>query len=176
MKKSYNEVNYCVYLKNGDDNFTLLKKSIIYQEKTNTPTHEPINDVEVFNIFTKLFPILNKIPKNIITIHKAWETSHPLSPDEEIPTNEYDDNGHKIITRRYNEWLNKPENKNILKVEDHKSLITDKPFLFYYTPWKLEPHRYILIYGKNEEEARIKGVKILNNTIKPSDLISCTHF
>lgn len=114
--KGYTEVGYCVHIKYDEDKFFLFdKRSIIYNNDNYQPCYEPITDVNVYNIFFMLYPILKEIPRDRIQIQKGWDTFHP---DDKIPTNEYNKQKDEYITKLYKNWC--IENKIEMKKKEEK--------------------------------------------------------
>lgn len=101
MKRVYNEVNYCIYIKKNDGFYKFAKESIINNDRTFVPMHEPITSKFVYNTFFMLFPILKEIPREKIMIQKAWESYHPLNDDMEMPKNEYNKQIDEFLTTCY---------------------------------------------------------------------------
>jgi hypothetical protein len=52
-------------------------------------------------------------------------------------------------------------------------------YLFSFKYWQYDPPRYILVYAKNEEEARLLGAKKCyfnsGQIASPEDLVLCTY-
>jgi len=108
--RGYNEVNYCVYIKEGNDRFYKFAKHSIVDNVSNDPCHEPINNKFVYDTFFMLYPILNEIDRELIVIKKAWSSWHPLNSDEKMPTNEYDKRDDDCMTRIFDIYCTKGKN------------------------------------------------------------------
>lgn len=130
--KGYTEVNYCVYIKDGEKYFKFTKESIINNSNVYEPTHEPIKTKFVYNTFFMLYPILKTIPKDKLIIQKSWESWHPLGLNQKIPTNKYNKEKDKYLTNYFklkniimndNEILNYVFNNQIcseIKITDNE--------------------------------------------------------
>lgn len=115
MNKGYLEVNYNVYIKNGNKYYKFAKKSIV-NNVTKEPPHKPINSVYVYDIFYMLYPILKEIKEEYIQIQKGWDSWHPLCGNMEIPINEYNKRDDEYITNVFKDWYSK-QNLMIWKSE-----------------------------------------------------------
>lgn len=102
--KGYTEVNYCVYIKDGDKYYKFAKQSIVNNDTKYEPCHEPIINKDIYDIFYMLYPILKKISRNLIIIQRAWDSWHPLNANEQMPKNVYNKVNDEFITKCYKNW------------------------------------------------------------------------
>lgn len=69
--------------------------------------------------------------------------------------------------------------KNETPTDANNMLAPVFTYLFSFKYWQNDPPRYILVYAKNEEEARILGAKqcFFNSgqIASPEDLVLCTY-
>jgi hypothetical protein len=119
MLKFYTETMYSIWVGSDNDWYHFARQSLINMD---IPLAEQLgmsNDVmyggSIYKMFYTLFPILEYIKKENISIGKCWTTQHPFNTDDEIPLNKYNKFDDNIFTSHLKQWAMQ---KNISFIEN----------------------------------------------------------
>ena len=116
------EVNYAIIINTEYGKYDFDKISIWNDtDKYYEPYHEPTKSDYAYNTFCELFPILKDVKRDDIIIIRSWDSwHHPYldtctgSADTTPRINIYDEREDKIMTKCYNNWIEKQKIKKYL--------------------------------------------------------------